>query len=133
MRILLLLVACAHHPPSPQGPVGRESRPYTSLPSYLQHPVAEHVGTPSEQLDQMSSLLRDIDADAAELAGRPEERDSLRDKVDQLSQVVPPTPDMLVPVERMRHVVEDMPSNPPEATKRRLWSLTDIIRLRAHF
>ena len=111
-------------------PLGRSSRPFTAIPMYLQHPVAEHDRTPTERLDQMSEVLRDIDAKAS---ADTQNQAELKDSVDQLKQLVPPKPDLLVPVERMQKVVDDIPRNSSVDTRRRLWALTDLIRLRANF
>jgi hypothetical protein len=130
--IVAFVAGCAHAPP-PVEPLGRESRPYTSLPEYLQHPVAEHDLTGPERVEHMSELLRDIDTRAAALDGDPQQAEELKLKVQELGHVVPPTPALLVPVERMKLVLEETPRTPPDDTRRRLQALTDLIRLRAHF
>jgi hypothetical protein len=127
--VVLLLLGCAHEEPWVE-PVGWQSRPYTTLPAYLQHPIAEHDLGPSERLQQMTEVLRDIDARAGTL---PEGGEDLKLRVHELGELVPPTPEMLVPVERMKLVLDDMPRKTPEDTRRALWALTDLIRLRAHF
>jgi hypothetical protein len=126
---LLLLAGCIEH--AVVGPpLGQSSRPYTAIPQYLQHPVAEHARTPLEQTDEMGQLLRDIDTKAS---SEQQNQAELKESVDQLKQLVPPKPDLLVPVERMQTIVEDMPKHTPAETRRRLWSLTDLIRLRTNF
>ena len=124
---------CAHAPPPTS--VGQVHRPYDTLPPYLQHPVAEHELTANERLDRMNDLLRDVDARAGALdAGSlDEQQPALAETVDRLKEIVPPKPDLLVPVERMRGVVDAIPDTPPEATRQRLWALTDLIRLRVQF
>jgi hypothetical protein len=129
---VLFLLGCVHAPP-PGPPPGQASRPYRTLPDYLQNPVAEHDLTASERVQHMSDLLRDIDARAAALDGNPDQTEELKLKVNELSQVVPPTPALLLPVERMKLVLDETPRVPPEDTRRRLWALTDLIRLRAQF
>jgi len=135
MKLLwVALVAGCAHAPRPTEPVGRASRPYTTLPEYLQNPVAEHELTGQERVRQMSVLLADSDAKAAALDGSSSQQgEELKLRVRELGQVVPPSPSLLVPVERMKLVLDEMPRNPPDDTRRRLWALTDLIRLRAHF
>jgi hypothetical protein len=111
-------------------PMGRSSRPFTAIPQYLQHPVGERDRTPTEQLDQMAQALRDIDAEAS---ADTQNQAELKEHVAHLKQLVPPKPDLLVPVERMQKVVDDIPRNSAVDTRRRLWALTDLIRLRANF
>ncbi len=130
--LIALVAGCAHELP-PMEPPGHASRPYTTLPAYLQHPVAEHDLTGPERVQHMNELLHDIDARAAALDGSGEQVDELKLRVRELGQVVPPTPALLVPVERMKLVVDESPRTPPEDTRRRLWALTDLIRLRAQF
>jgi hypothetical protein len=130
--LMVFLAGCAHAPP-PVPPVGHESRPYSTLPEYFQQPIAEHELTGPERVEEMSRLLRDIDARAAGFDGTSVKEDELKLRVRELGQVVPPTPGLLSPVERMKIVLEDSPRTPPEDTRRRLWALTDLIRLRAHF
>ena len=132
VAIVALWAGCAHRPP-PDQPVGRVSRPYRSLPEYLQHPVAEHDLTAQERVAHMSDLLRDIDTRAGALDGSPEQTEELKLKVHELSEVVPPTPALLLPVERMKLVLDETPRTGPEDTRRWLWALTDLIRLRAQF
>jgi hypothetical protein len=114
-------------------PVGVASRPYTTLPAYLAHPISEHELTPKERGQYMTELLRDIDARAATLDGTPGQTDELKLKVHELSEVVPPTPSLLLPVERMKLVLDETSRVTPDDTRRRLWALTDLVRLRAHF
>jgi hypothetical protein len=135
MKLLFVFLAagCYTLPARPGPPVGQASRPYTTIPVYLQHPVAEHELTAQERVQHMSELLRDIDTRAASLDGSAEQTDELKLKVQELRNVVPPSPSLLVPVERMKLVLEDTPRTAPEDTRRRLWALTDLIRLRAHF
>jgi hypothetical protein len=134
MLLVLLLFGCAHEVflgPEP----GQVHRPYDTIPPFLAHPVAEHDLTPTERVDKMNQLLRDVDtrAGALEEGALADQQPALRDTLDRLQEVVPPKPDLLVPVERMRLVVDAMPANAPEATRQWLWALTDLIRLRAHF
>jgi len=134
LLFVFLWAGCAHEPMA--GPaLGRVHRPYDTIPPYLEHPVAEHDLTPTERVDRMNQLLRDVDtrAGALEAGGLADQQPALRDTIDRLQDVVPPKPDLLVPVERMKVVVEAMPGTPPEATRQRLWALTDLIRLRAQF
>src|SRR4051812_27919922 len=125
MRVLLslLMFGCAATP-VPLDRVGHASRPYTGLPAYLQHPIGEHELTPVEQTEQVSELLGDIDARAAALDGSApsQQQAELKDRVHTLGVVVPPTPDLLVPVDRLKLVVDDMPKNPPDTTRRRVWA-----------
>src|SRR5262249_33917823 len=127
--LCLLLLGCAHHPSSSQ-PLGRESRPYSSLPAYLQDPVAEHDLTAPERMKHISEVLHDIDARAGQL---PEGEEELKRRVTELGQLLPPSPSLLAPVQRMQLVVDEIPKSSAEDTRRRLWALTDLIRLRAHF
>jgi hypothetical protein len=134
MRVacLLLLVGCAHQPAG--APLGQASRPYTTLPSYLRTPIGEHDLTPAEKGEQVAVLLREIDSGAAELEVDPgKQQAQLADAVDKLEDVVPPRPDLLVPVQRMKQIVDEIPKREPEVTRRRLQAMTDLIRLRAHF
>jgi len=134
MRLLALLLAgCTHYPPPPPEPVGQASRAYTTLPAYLSNPIAEHDLTAQERMQHMNQLLRDIDARAGELDGTPGQTAELRLKVRELQEVVPPTPAVLLPVERMTLVLDETAAVPPEDTRRRLWALTDLIRLRTQF
>jgi hypothetical protein len=137
MKTLLLVLLCGGcvHEPFEGPPPGQVHRAYETIPPYLEHPVAEHDLTPSERVDQMNQLLRDVDtrAGALEASALDAQQPALRDTVDRLKDVVPPKPDLLVPVERMRVVVDAMPGTPPEDTRQRLWALTDLIRLRAQF
>ena len=130
MRLLALLLAGCVHTPALDAPLGQASRPYQTLPAYLQNPITEHELTAQERVQHMSELLRDIDARAGELDGTPGQTEELKLKVHELSEVVPPTPAVLLPVERMKLVLDETPVTPPEDTRRRLWALTDLIRLR---
>jgi hypothetical protein len=128
----VLVAACGYGLPPVAAP-GQTSGPYTALPPYLQNPIGAHDLTGQERLRQMEFLLRDIDARAAVLDGSGAQDEELTLRVKELHQVVPPTPGLLGPVERMQVVMEESPRNPPADTRRRLWALTDLIRLRAHF
>jgi hypothetical protein len=128
----VLLVACTYVAP-PVAIPGSTSRPYTALPPYLQNPIGSHDLTGQERLRQMEFLLRDIDARAAVLDGSGAQDEELKLRVHELHQVVPPTPALLGPIDRMQLVMEESPRNPPADTRRRLWALTDLIRIRAHF
>ena len=137
MKILfatLLLFGCAHPAPLSPTPVGRSDRPYTALPEYLQNPLT-HGMTPTEKLTRMNELLRDIDARAASLSADKvqEEQLQLDRSLTELHQVMPPKPDLIMSQARMQEVVKEMPRNSPDATRRRLWALTDTIRMRAGF
>lgn len=113
--------------------LGVSSRPYAGMPAYLALPVSEHTPPPREQLERVGDLLGAIDAHAGALDQRDvqAEQPALRGVVDELAVVLPPRSDLLIALDQMRAVVEELPRLPAEEARRRLWALTDVIRLRA--
>jgi hypothetical protein len=133
----VLALGCVHPHPSVNGEAlpGEVDRPYTALPGYLTQPVVAH-GLPPELIDERRrDLLDAIDAHAAMLPERtsPHDREALADEIDELEAVLPPKPEFLGIVARMRTALEPLPGmKAPSAdeARERLQTLTNLLRIR---